>query len=237
MHKRYPSKCQRNSNKTNIFKKTLWYINFEQITQSLNLKHLVQRWLYTWFLQYVLYGTKYICITNALAITFAAIKVKLVTMSAVSYCWVRSEICNILLKQYNDVLYWFFYKYFRNFFANLRKFRNGVYFLNFTINFVNKSTIKSFQNMTPLSRPNLYTIFFWLFSMSSFFLLFSFVVLLCWKKLIGTLPISLPLFVVLLRWEKLSDPLPISRTLWENLSEFIFFGSIFQLCLQDPEFH
>lgn len=231
MHKKYPSKCQHNSNKTNIFKKTLWYINFEQITQSLSLKHLVQRWLYTWFLQYVLYGTKYIYTTNALAITFAAIKVKLVTMSAVSYCWVRSEIYNILLKQYNDVLYWFFYKYFRNFFANLN------YFLNFTINFVNKSTIKSFQNMTPLSRPNLYTIFFWLFPMSSFFLLFSFVVLLCSKKLIGTLSISLPLFVVLLRWEKLSDPLPISLTLWENLSEFIFFGSIFQLCLQDPEFH
>ena len=231
MHKKYPSKCQHNSNKTNIFKKTLWYINFEQITQSLSLKHLVQRWLYTWFLQYVLYGTKYICITNALAISFAAIKVKLVTMSAVSYCWVRSEIYNILLKQYNDVLYWFFYKYFRNFFANLN------YFLNFTINFVNKSTIKSFQNMTPLSRPNLYTIFFRIFTMSSFFLLFSFVVLLCSKKLIGTLSISLPLFVVLLRWEKLSDPLPISLTLWENLSEFIFFGSIFQLCLQDPEFH
>ena len=135
------------------------------MTQSLNLKHLVQRWLYTWFLQYVLYGTKYIYVTNALAITFAAIKVKLVTMSAVSYCWVGSEICNILLKQYNDVLYWFFYKYFRNFFANLPKFRNGVYFLNFTINFVNKSTIKSFQNMTPLSRPNLYTIFFSDFSL------------------------------------------------------------------------
>lgn len=125
-------------------------------------------------MQYVLYGTKYIYVTNALAITFAAIKVKLVTMSAVSYCWVRSEICNILLKQYNDVLYRFFYKYFRNFFANLPKFRNGVYFLNFTINFVNKSTIKSFQNMTPLSRPNLYTIFFLTF-LYAFVLSFVFI--------------------------------------------------------------
>ena len=99
--------------------------------------------------------------------------------------WVRSVVVEWEVK--SAIYYWkniiklysFFYKYFRNL-PNLSKFRNGVYFLNVTINLGKKSMIISFQNVTPLLGPNLCRIFFfWLISMPSLFLLFSFVVLFC----------------------------------------------------------
>ena len=115
--------------------------------------------------------------------------------------WVRSVVVEWEVKSaiyyWNNIikLYSFFYKYFRNL-PNLSKFRNGVYFLNVTINLGKKSMIISFQNVTPLLGPNLCRIFFFLTYLYAFVISFvfirCFILLLRWRKVSsGALPISL----------------------------------------------